>query len=66
VDDGANGRLCSVGDETCFVEALGQVLLDPLRLLDMKRESLKRAHLYDIEKVADSYESLFNEEAFTT
>jgi glycosyltransferase involved in cell wall biosynthesis len=66
VDDGVNGRLCTVGNEDCFVEALEQTLVDPLKFLDMKRESLKRAQLYDIEKVADAYEVVFDVKVAST
>jgi glycosyltransferase involved in cell wall biosynthesis len=63
VEDGVNGRLCSVGDEACFIDVLRWSLEDPSRLMKFKRESLKRARTYDIEHVADTYEEIFIEKA---
>jgi glycosyltransferase involved in cell wall biosynthesis len=63
VEDGVNGRLCSVGDEACFENALHWSLEDFSRLLRLKKGSLMRARLYDIERVADSYEKLFIDRA---
>ncbi len=61
VEDGVNGRLCSVGDEACFENTLRWSLEDISRLLRLRKGSLTRASLYDIERVADSYEKLFIE-----
>ncbi len=59
VEDGVNGRLCSVGDEICFVNALRWTLEDPLRLIELRRKSLKKGQRYNIEHVADAYEDVF-------
>jgi len=64
VDDGVNGRLCPIGDESCFVRALRCCLEDPISLLKMKRESLQKAQFYNIETVADAYENLFLEKKY--
>jgi glycosyltransferase involved in cell wall biosynthesis len=61
VEDGVNGRLCSVGDEACFVDALRWTLQDPIRLVELRREGLKRGQRYNIEFVADAYEKIFRE-----
>jgi glycosyltransferase involved in cell wall biosynthesis len=61
VEDEVNGRLCSVGDENCFVDALRWTLQDPLRLLQLRRKSLMRGEQYNIDHVADAYEKVFGE-----
>jgi len=61
VDDRVNGCLCDVGDETCFEGALRWCLEDSERLKTMKQASLQKAKYFDIERVADSYERLFEE-----
>jgi glycosyltransferase involved in cell wall biosynthesis len=63
VEDGVNGRLCSVGDEACFVNALHWTLEDPHRLLEFRRASLKKREQYSIDHVADAYEKIFREKA---
>ena len=63
VEDGGNGRLCPVGDEACFINALRLTLEDLDRLLEFRRASLARAQRYNIEHVADAYEQIFTERA---
>jgi glycosyltransferase involved in cell wall biosynthesis len=59
VEDGVNGRLCEIGDEQCFEEALKWCLEDHRRLKQLKKSSLEKARNFDIENVADAYEELF-------
>jgi len=59
VHDGINGRLCQIGDQNCYVEALKWALEDRDRLGAMKLASKEMSSRYDIRHVADEYESLF-------
>ena len=61
VEDRVNGRLCDVGDEACFENALRWCLEDTERLKALKLASWQKAQLYDIERVAIAYEELFKE-----
>jgi glycosyltransferase involved in cell wall biosynthesis len=63
VEDGGNGRLCPVGDEACFINALRLTLEDSDTLREFRRASLARAQRYNIEHVADAYEQIFRERA---
>jgi glycosyltransferase involved in cell wall biosynthesis len=61
VEDGVNGKLCEVGDESCFLESLRSCLEDSDRLRSMKGASLAMAKRYDIHRVGAAYEGVFNE-----
>lgn len=61
VEDGENGRLCDVGDEPCFVEALRWILDDHDRLWKLKERSLTIAREYDIVRVGNQYQSLYRD-----
>ncbi len=59
VQEGVNGRLCQIGDQNCYVEALRWVLEDLDRLSAMKLASKEMSNRFDIRRVADEYEKLF-------
>jgi glycosyltransferase involved in cell wall biosynthesis len=59
VQEGVNGRLCQIGDQDCFVEALRWALEDLDRLSTMKFASKEMSNRFDIRRVADEYEELF-------
>lgn len=59
VSEGVNGRLCPVGDRECFVAALRWCVEDRARLGRMKAASRTMAGRFDIERVAEEYEKLF-------
>jgi glycosyltransferase involved in cell wall biosynthesis len=59
VDDGVNGRLCQIGDQTCFEEALRWCLEDKVRLKSLKKASLLKSQSFDIDNIAQTYERLF-------
>ncbi len=59
VQEGVNGKLCQVGDQNCFVEALRWALEDLDRLSAMKLASKEMSNRFDIRRVADEYEELF-------
>ncbi|NIM94147.1 MAG: glycosyltransferase [Anaerolineales bacterium] len=61
VENGTNGRLCNVGDEDCFVEGLRWCLEDVERLRGLKKTSRAKAERYDIKKIAETYEAIFEE-----
>ena len=58
VEDGVNGRLCSIGDGECFVDALRWCLEDHERLNNLKESSRKIAKRFDIDNVAESYQDV--------
>ncbi len=58
VEDGENGRLCSIGDGECFVDALRWCLEDLERLNNLKESSRKIAKRFDIDSVAESYQDV--------
>lgn len=60
VTEGVNGRLCAVGDCDCFVGALRWCLEDRDRLRRMKAASWELAGRFDIRRVAEKYEKLFD------
>ena len=59
VQEGVNGRLCQIGDQDCYVEALRWTLEDVDRLSTMKLASKEMSNRFDIRRVADEYEELF-------
>ncbi len=59
VQEGVNGRLCQIGDQNCYVEALRWTLEDLDRLSTMKLASKEMSNRFDIRRVADEYEELF-------
>ena len=59
VQEGVNGRLCQIGDQNCYVEALRWALEDLDRLSAMKLASKEMSIRFDIRRVADEYEELF-------
>lgn len=63
IEDGRNGRLVDVGDDTGFVQAMRFCLENRERLLSMKHESRRIVQQYDIRAVASSYEELLRKAA---
>ena len=61
VDEGVNGRLCSIGDKQCFEDALRWCLEDHERLHQLKEASWRIAERFDIEHIADNYERVMAE-----
>ena len=61
VDDGVNGRLCTIGDEECFINGLRWCLEDKVRLRALKQASRKLAEEFDIEQITERYENIFHE-----
>jgi glycosyltransferase involved in cell wall biosynthesis len=61
VDEGVNGRLCSIGDEQCFEDALRWCLEDRELLHQLKEASWRIAERFDIEHIADNYERVMAE-----
>jgi len=63
IDDHGNGRLVDVGDDEGYIHALRWCLKDPVRLLTLKRQSLKVARQYDIKTIAQEYEAILRRAA---
>jgi len=61
VEDEVNGRLCGADDPDCFEQALRWCLEDRERLLKMKQASRVRSERFDIRKIAEQYEDVFEE-----
>jgi len=61
VDHGVNGYLIEAGDAGEFARYLRELLLDRERLLAFRRSGLKKATVFDINRVADEYEKVFAE-----
>jgi len=61
VENDVNGKLCGVDDLDCFEQALRWCLEDRGRLLEMKQASRARAKRFDIQKIAEQYEAVFEE-----
>ena len=59
VEGDENGRLCGADDLDCFEQALRWCLEDRERLLKMKQASRVRAERFDIRKIAEQYEAVF-------
>ncbi len=59
VEGDVNGRLCGADDLDCFEQALRWCLEDRERLLEMKQASRARAERFDIRKIAEQYEAVF-------
>ena len=58
VDDDRNGYLIDVKDIPAFVQTLRAILSDPDRLLRLREASLQKAGDFDIQKIADQYQSI--------
>ena len=59
VESDVNGRLCGADDLDCFEQALRWCLEDRERLLEMKQASRTRAERFDIGRIAEQYEAVF-------
>jgi len=61
VEGDVNGRLCAADDMDCFEQALRWCLEDRGRLMGMKQASRARAERFEIRKIAEQYEDVFEE-----
>jgi glycosyltransferase involved in cell wall biosynthesis len=61
VDEGENGFLIETHDQQKFVEVLKNLMLDTGLLRSCRQKSLEKAFTFDISKIADQYQSIFQE-----
>ncbi|MDD2922926.1 MAG: glycosyltransferase family 4 protein, partial [Anaerolineales bacterium] len=61
VDNGGNGFLIDVDDHAAFASALRSLLSNPDLILQYRKASLKKSVNFDIERIVESYESIFRE-----
>jgi glycosyltransferase involved in cell wall biosynthesis len=61
VDHESNGCLIEVQDEAVFANTLRGLISNPERLLKFRRASLEKARSFDVKKVADRYEFIFQD-----
>jgi len=58
VDYGKNGYLIDVRDVSAFSNSLREIISDPSILLRLREASVEKSHQFDIQKVADQYQSI--------
>ncbi len=61
VDENRNGYLIEVRDNRAFAEKLRMIISDPPLLLQLRETSLKKSQDFDIQKIADQYQTIFQE-----
>ena len=61
VDHESNGCLIEVQDEVTFANVLRGLISDPEQLLKFRRASLEKARSFDVKKIVDQYELLFQD-----
>lgn len=61
VDNEENGYLVNVNDHTAFAEVLQKLISNPDLLLQFRETSLKKSHKFDIQKLADQYQSILQD-----
>jgi len=61
VDEDRNGYLIDAHDSSAFSEILRKVVSTPVLLLQLREASLKKSQDFDIQKIADQYQSIFQE-----
>jgi len=59
VDHEKNGYLIDVQDTRSFSQSLRKIISDPNLLLRFRRASIEKSSEFDIQKVVDKYESIF-------
>ncbi len=59
VDHEKNGYLIEVQDQSAFAQALRELISKPEILLRFRRTSLEKSRDFDIEKVVDQYQTIF-------
>jgi glycosyltransferase involved in cell wall biosynthesis len=59
VDENKNGYLVDVHDKSAFAGVLRELISDPSLLLQLRESSLKKSLDFDIQKVADRYQEIF-------
>jgi glycosyltransferase involved in cell wall biosynthesis len=60
VDSGVNGYLISTTDREAWISTLRALLIDPAKRLSMRQQAWQLAARFDLERVADRYETLFS------
>ncbi|MBI5943837.1 MAG: glycosyltransferase family 4 protein [Chloroflexi bacterium] len=61
VDENRNGYLIDVRDNFAFAEKLRMIISNPPLLLQLREASLKKSQDFDIQKIADRYQTIFQE-----
>ena len=61
VDDGRNGFLVKVDDQARFRQCLHKLISNPNTLMQFRKESLKKAAMFDIVRVAEQYETVLQD-----
>jgi glycosyltransferase involved in cell wall biosynthesis len=61
VDEGANGFLAEVGDHERFQQILRSLIQDHEYLLRLRQNSLQKASAFDISRIAQQYQDVFEE-----
>jgi glycosyltransferase involved in cell wall biosynthesis len=61
VDENRNGHLIDVHDKPAFAAVLRELILDPQLLLQMREASMKKSRDFDIQKIADRYQAIFQD-----
>ena len=61
VDENRNGYLIDVRDNRVFAEKLHMIISNPSLLLKLREASLKKSQDFDIQKIADQYQTIFQE-----
>ena len=59
IDEGRNGYLVPPHDTVRFSTALRDLLLDPTQLLSFRTASLEKAKSFEIARIAEQYENIF-------
>ncbi|MBI5966005.1 MAG: glycosyltransferase family 4 protein [Chloroflexi bacterium] len=59
VDENKNGHLIDVQDHETFSQALRQLISEPEILLQFRRNSLGKSRDFDIQKIVDQYQLIF-------
>ena len=61
VDENRNGYLIDVHDKPAFVTYLRELISAPPLLLNFREESLKKSQDFDIQKITERYQAIFQE-----
>lgn len=59
VDNGKNGFLIDIHDHAAFVSTLRSLIPNPNMLLQYRKASLQKSINFDIERIVESYETIF-------
>lgn len=61
VDENRNGYLIDVHDKPAFTKNLRELISDSKLLLEFRQASLKKSQDFDIQKIADRYQAIFQD-----